>query len=229
MDNRGDQILIGLFVALIGAIAGAVANAIVNLLLAGKINFGNALIWVIIGSLGALLLSWMYRNIRRNRVIMYGYSVAIRTHDHNYVTADLNRDHQLFGRAQNIKAWQIFEIVDASKPFSQKSKQIVRYGDKIALKALNNDRFVGADLNNEKQLTTWASEVRGWETLTLCLTPEGPPANEEKAIRYGDSFALRAFNDKYASYKLTGDGRLLAVADEIKSWERFVFIDPSHP
>ncbi len=130
--------------------------------------------------------------------------------------------------AHDIKAWEIFEIVDASKPFFENSIRQVHYGDKIGLKALNNSRFVGADLNNENQLTTWASELRGWETFTLCLTPESAPANPEGAIKYGDSFALQAANDKYVSYKLSYDARLLADAPHIRTWEMFIFSDPAH-
>jgi len=89
--------------------------------------------------------------------------------------------------AQDIKAWEIFEIVDASKPFFENSTRQVCYGDKIGLKALNNIRFVGADLNNEKQLTTWSSQLRGWETFTLCLTPECLPK-----LLHASGFSLRA-------------------------------------
>src|SRR5437660_1578777 len=137
MDKRGNQILEGSIIALVGAIAGAITNAIVNLILAGKINFNNTWIWVIVGSLAALLIFWGYRRTKQRGTITYGCRVAIRTCDGKYVTADLNQDHQLFGMAQDIKAWEIFEIVDAS-PFFQNSTQLVRYGDKIGLKALNN-------------------------------------------------------------------------------------------
>lgn len=94
------------------------------------------------------------------------------------------------------------------------------------MRALSNGRFVGADLNSDKQLTTWATEIQGWETFTLYLTPESPAAN---VIRYGDTFALRAYNNAYVSYISTGDGRLLATASQIQTWETFVFIDPARP
>lgn len=82
---------------------GAFANAIINLLLAGKVSFGNFWIWAVIGAIIALLLFWLWQNSMRHREIMYGYRVAIRTYDGNYVKSDLNRDHQLFGREKHVK------------------------------------------------------------------------------------------------------------------------------
>ena len=45
---------------------------------------------------------------------------------------------------------------------------------------------------------------------------------------YGDTFALQAFNDKYVSYKLSYDARLLADAPYIKTWEIFIFSKAAH-
>ena len=38
--------------------------------------------------------------------------------------------------------------------------------------------------------------------------------------------ALKAYNEKYVEYILTGNGRLLADAPWIRGWETFVFVHP---
>lgn len=221
MNNQTEQIFIGSIVALVGAIAGAIATAIINLILNGKITSNFWWFWILGGFVGALLILWLYR-IYPQKPLIYGCKIAIRTHDNNYVTVDLNQDRQLIGRAKSIKAWEILEIVDASMPFSQEPNRQVHYGDKVGFKALNSNRFVGADLDHDKQLTTWATELRGWETFTLLPTPNNHSVLGD-IVRYGDYFALKAYNEKYVEYILTGDGRLLADAPHIKKWETFVF------
>lgn len=227
MSDRTEQIFIGSVVALIGAVAGAIATAVVNLVLDGKININFWWVWILGGLFGAGLVFWLYKIYPQGN-LFYGCKVALRTYDSNYVTADLNQDHQLFGRAKSIKAWQIFEIIDATMPFSQVPKRPVRYGDKIAFKALNNNKFVGANLDHDKELTTWVSHVQGWEIFVLYPTPNHASILGD-VVKYGNHFALKAYNEKYVSYILTGDGRLLAVAAKIKAWETFVFINPKRP
>jgi hypothetical protein len=241
MNNlTSEQILVGAVAAFVGAATSAIANAIISLILAGKIFYDYSWVWLIIGLLCAALVIWAYLRYRRN-VISYRSRVAIQTNDGNYVTADQNSE--IIGRAKVIKAWQTFEIVDASQPNASelKSSGPIHFGNKIALRAVN-DKFVSADLDQEsdKHLATWNPESQWWETFKLCLSSESPPARNGDVIHYGEAFALQTYNgDPFASPPEDGkfvryihnskNGRLLADADRMDEWTTFKFIDPIRP
>jgi hypothetical protein len=218
------QIFVGSVVALVGAIAGAIATAIINLLFAGKLNFNYWWTWVLGGAVLALVLFWLFRRSQQP-ILKYGQRVAIRTYDNTYVTLDLNHFNQMVGGAKEIKAWQLFEIHLASNPYSETRKRSVRYGDKIALRAVNNDCFVGASLHSQAELTAWVTYVKEWETFILCFSPATAPG-KHNLVSFGSSFALQADNGKYVQYAFAADKRLFAIADGIKEWETFEFVKP---
>ena len=220
MNNRREQLLIGSIVALVGA----VATAILNLILSGKITSGFWWVWILGGFIGILLILLLYQMYTKKR-LTYGCRIAIRTYDGNYVRVDLNQDKQLFGRATTINGEGIFEIVDEAMPFAQEPNRPVCYGHPIAFKALTNNRFVGADLRHDKQLTAWGTRLRSWETFTLCPTNNRSVLGDP--VRYGNFFALKAHNEMYVECILKGDGRLLADVPQIEKGATFVFVNPA--
>jgi hypothetical protein len=139
-------------------------------------------------------------------------------------------DNQLYGGANNVLAWQIFEILDASPASVQRRRQgkPVRFGDKIAFKAINNRKVVGAALDKENQLNAWVDHVRGWESFTLCFSPVSEPMKQD-IVRFGNPFALQANNGKYVWCNFDNNKRLEANAGRIAGWETFVFVNPNKP
>jgi hypothetical protein len=191
----------------------------------------QALATVVAAVIVAIVGPIIYRNyITRPKqdALTFGKKVGIRACDGRYVMADLNTNSRLLGREHHLKEWEMFEIVDALDPFSSVPKPI-RYGDKVALRAINNGSFVGAALDSNGELFARVSWVKAWETFVLCRTPSSVRVGVDNIVRYGSFFALQAHNGKNVMFNREGDGGLSAVALHIKEWETFVFIDPAQP
>lgn len=211
-------------VAVIVAIVGTIVSAIINKLVLTNTNYWS--VWVVTGIICAFLVLIIYY-LNNHKNIRYNDKIALLTDDKNYVTADLNQDRQLIGRSAKCGVWQTFEIVDANRLYTQEKKRLVRYGDIVALKAINNGCYVGANRNSEKQLNCWATRIQGWEKFRL-EPPDNASGGVEESVKYGSSFALYAFaTEQYVSYIHDEVGRLLAVAPKIKSWEKFTFVNPN--
>src|ERR1044071_669366 len=76
---------------------------------------------------------------RRNQdILTFGSRIAIRSFDGKYVQTDTNNRSKLIAREKHVQEWEIFIIVDAGDPFSYAADRPVHYGDKVALKAINN-------------------------------------------------------------------------------------------
>jgi uncharacterized membrane protein YeaQ/YmgE (transglycosylase-associated protein family) len=212
-------------VVVIGAIVGAIASAVVNRIITADIGYWW--LWILVGIVCALFIVVIY-HFNNSKVITYGSKAAIQTDDKNFVTSDSNHGNQLIGRAKRVGAWQVFEIVEADRPYSQEKYKVVHYGDHVALRAINTNQYVGAKLDSENELVSWANQLRGpgWETFTLDPPPNASGGQKEP-VRYRSSFALLAYNKMYVRCALWGDdGRLLAVASKIDTWETFTFVNP---
>jgi len=219
------QIVVGSIVTVIGALAGT----IFNLLFVGKLNLNSWWVFALGGALLALFVFRLYREFNQD-VVSYGKRVALRTYDNSFVAMDTNKDNQLFGGAQYIRAWQLFEILDASTPFARRRRRgkPVHYGDQVAFKTINKRKMVGAALHNESELTAWVDHVREWESFTLCFAPVSEPVKQD-VVRYGSPFALQAHNGKYIQCDFDNNKRLEATAGGIAEWETFVFVNPNNP
>jgi len=162
--------------------------------------------------------------------VMYGEQIGIRVCDGNYFQVKLDIGTRLFALERHIENWELLEIVAASRPFAITQNKPIHYGDKIALKALNNKNFLGANLNSEqKEVTANVAHVKEWETFMIVHPNSWFKTLFHKKLRYGDFFALRAYNNKYITYNRDGDKGLFASVSQIKEWEIFSVIKSSNP
>ncbi|MDM8542496.1 hypothetical protein QUF90_15580 [Desulfococcaceae bacterium HSG9] len=111
-----------------------------------------------IGVITATIIKVVFNYLKHNKqekstdVLMYEEQIGIRVCDGKYFQIKLDIGTRLFTLERHIKEWELIEIVAASKPFSIAPNRAVHYGDKIALKAINNNNFIGANLNNVNAL-----------------------------------------------------------------------------
>lgn len=179
---------------------------------------------------GPLVVNAVARRYTSSDVVKYGAEVGIRTCDGKYVQTNLDRGSELFALKRHIKGWEIFEIVSPSSPFSIAANKAVRYGEKVAFRAIINGNFVGANLDDEqKKLLAVVPHVKGWESFMLSHPSDSLKNFWGRKVRYGDFFSLRAFNGKYVIYALDSDGKLSATAPHKKDWETFAFVTPTQP
>ena len=164
-------------------------------------------------------------------IIRFGQTVALRTtHDGRYVMANLSDREKLMARAEHVQAWEIFEIVDSLDPFQAVTRKAAHYGDKIALRATNNSRFVGVDGDSAgRELTARVTDVKEWETFILSRPRRKARYRRDNTVCYGNFFALRDYNGNFVTADFNDSGTLRATARRIDSWETFVFIEPSNP
>jgi hypothetical protein len=169
------------------------------------------------------------RELNNQDILTFGSRIAIRSSDGNYVQTDLDNNAKLLARVRHVKEWEIFIIVDSQNPFSYAPNRTIRYGDKVAFKALNNHNFVGVDYDNNRVLMASVPWVKGWETFTILPLPENKSDIADKPIRYGNFFALQAARGEYVMHDRGGESVLAAVASHIREWETFIAIEPSRP
>ncbi len=197
-------------------------------------------IWIaIIGAVGVIVatvikvvFSYLKHHKKREFVdiVLYGDQIGIRACDGNYFQVKLDIGTRLFALERHIKNWELLEIVAASRPFSITPNRAVHYGDKIALKAMNNNNFIGANLNSEqKEITANVAHIKEWETFILRHPTNWLKTIFHTKVRYGDFFALRAYNNKHITYNRDGDKGLFASVSHIQEWEIFSVIKPSQP
>ncbi len=163
-------------------------------------------------------------------MLTYGKEVAIRVSDGTYLKVDANNDGTLVGGSNEIKAWNIFTIVEAD-PLPNKPAKIIKDGDKIGFKVTVQGEWkyvsVRLDSNEQKQLKAKSKNLESWQTFIICTTPK----SDAGVFHYGSSFALKAHNRNMVTYNPKDDDgkkRLLAIYGHILSSETFVFVNP-HP
>ncbi len=159
-------------------------------------------------------------------MLYYGNKIGIRSCNGTYIMCDLDSGERLFGRKRKIDEWEIFEIVNPKVPFVTIPNRLVRYGDKVGFRSINNKNFIGANLNsNEKEVMSIMPKPDTWETFTLVSPPV--ESKNKKGVCLGGAFALKAYNNRFVRFKKDGDGGLYADAEHIKDWEIFYVINPS--
>jgi gas vesicle protein len=155
------------------------------------------------------------------KILTYGAQISIQACNGRYVMSDLNKGGKLSATAEHTKEWELFEIVDASNQHSNNQNRPVRFGDKVALRAVNNSNFVA--INFQDQLISRQTCLqKTWETFTLIH----PVSRRRGRIWYGSSIVLRAYNGKQVKCNLHEEAALQANAPHIKEWEIFTLKAP---
>ncbi len=162
---------------------------------------------------------------RDNIRIKYGSQVSIKACNDRYVMSRLNHHGKLAAKAENINEWEKFEIVSAKDSFSDDKYKSVRYGDKIAFRAIGNNKFVCSDLSNHGKLSACASHVKEWETFIVLPSQNSQEIGIE--IEYGDSFTLQVHDNKKVKCKVKEHGRMCIDSSSKDVSEVFVFIKPT--
>ena len=161
-------------------------------------------------------------------VVAYGDTVVLVTFDGCYVQVAADERGTLTAISRDFGEWDKFEIVSATGAIAGRS---VKIGDKISLKAVKNNRYVGVDFNNhqEKSVGAWVPELKLWETFEACAV--NPKYKAGDVVPYGVSFALLAGEDKaaeggYVAYKPEDTKTFWAASATIGDWERLMFVEP---
>lgn len=95
-----------------------------------------------------------------------------------------------------IGQWEKFKVENAGN-------------GKVHFKALANNKYVQARLNDGGKMLASTNNKRGWETFTW-------------ESRGNGKVALKAFNNKYVQARLNlGTNELAAIADNVQGWETF--------
>jgi hypothetical protein len=172
-------------------------------------------------------------NIKQNQEIIVhrGDRIALKARSNGrYVQANNDTTTgDLIARGAKVDSWENFEIVDSEAPFSYVKNKPIHYGDKIGLKALSNNYFVGVNYQDSQHiLTSCVGHVEEWETFTLVVPPRSN-AKQGQVLRYGDRIALQANSGEYVMSHKEKDDILFAVARKIDTWETFIVINPKDP
>ncbi|WP_010520348.1 T9SS type A sorting domain-containing protein [Aquimarina agarivorans] len=100
--------------------------------------------------------------------------------------------------ATRVAKWEQFLVVDAGN-------------GKVHLKAMANNKYVQARINENSQLVARSTNKNGWETFTW----------ESKA---GNRVVLKAFNDKYVTARLGITSKELgAISNKIGGWDTYTW------
>ena len=157
-------------------------------------------------------------------LLHYGDQIAILTCDGTYWQVNRDEGDKVMALAKHIKEWEFMEIVAVGDEFVSERNRVVRYNEQVAFRFLENNSFVGADLNSSnKELTARVPVVKEWETFTLLEHPQ-KKSSKDKKLRYGSWFALRAYNGNHVMFDKINSKQLLASVPHIDEWESFVFI-----
>jgi len=163
-----------------------------------------------------------------DRVVEYGRKVAFIMHDHYFLQVDLD-DRQLAGPGlqavdkERAGGWESFELVDPQDTVGSPIKKPLRYGDRIALRAVN-DRFVGAEMNFGDILIAGAEKAQEWETFTVQSLSVKTGIPNGSYVYYGHPIALLADNQKFVAYRADTDKKIWAAAAAVGAWEQFTFV-----
>lgn len=186
----------------------------------------SLIIAAIAGSLVTLFIQ-EYQNRTNLTKLTYGKEVAIQVSDGTYLKIDANNDGTLVGGSKEIKAWNIFTIVQVD-PSPNKSAKTIKDGDKVGFKAKVKGEWkyvsVRLEENEQKQLKARSLRLASWQTFIICTTAKSEPG----VFHYGSTFALKAHNGSIVTYDPKEDGgkkRLLATYGHILGSETFVFVN----
>jgi hypothetical protein len=155
-------------------------------------------------------------------IVAYGDNVVLMTCNGSYVQVAPTESGTLTANSRVFGEWDALEVVSAAGAVSGRS---VKFGDRIGLKVLKSNQYVGANLNGQsKELTSCVSVLDSYETFIV--TPTLKKRNDGDDVLYGVSFALRADNNHYIAYKPDDTQTFCATAPHIGSWERLMFVEP---
>ena len=188
-------------------------------------------------SIGEKLLAPVFenftKNIKQNQEITVhrGDKISLKARSNGrYVQANNDTPTgDLVANGSRIDSWENFEIVGSENPFSYVKNVPIHYGDKIALKALINNHFVGVNYHDSQHvLTSCVDHVEEWETFILVVHPKSKVKNKQ-ALKYGDRIVLQANGGEYVMSHKEKNGILIATAKKIDTWETFIVINPKEP
>jgi len=161
-------------------------------------------------------------------VVAYGDSVVLTTFDGSYVHVEANEQGTLKADSKEFSKWTKFEVVSATGAIKGRS---VKFGDKVGLKSLTNNRYVGVNYNEnqEKLINAWVPKLNIWETFVV--QPANLNYSNGDVLPYGASFALLSDENKsagsgYVAYKPVDTQTFWAAATQIGDWERLRFVEP---
>lgn len=147
----------------------------------GWLNYVVPIFAAIIVSIAApIIIRWYNKRIEvreeyESAIITWGSRVAIRVFRGLFASADLHQNGDIYGTAPKIQLWEIFEIRLPDEPHvSQPKNRYLKFGDKIAFRAVNNNDhtgFVSANLNSQGELTSSAPWVKEWEIFEVFTPP----------------------------------------------------------
>ncbi|MBD2189493.1 fascin domain-containing protein [Pseudanabaena mucicola] len=160
---------------------------------------------------------------RQHLYVKYGSQISLKACNDKYIMSWLNRRGKLAARADRINDWEKFEIVNAEEPFSENKNRPVRYGEKIALRSIANNKFVSS---NHGKLVARANKPMEYETFTLLSLENYKKSG--KNIEYGEQFSLQAHNTKQVYCRVRDDGRICIDSYRNDGSEVFTFIQPSN-
>jgi hypothetical protein len=155
--------------------------------------------------------------------IRYGSQISIKTYNGRYVTSDLENYGKLSTKAEHLGEWERFEIIDATDPFSNDKERAVRYGDKIAFRAIANSKFVCSDLTNYGKLSASAPHVKEWETFVLFPSYKSSEKMSQE-LKYGSTFTLHVHNNQQVIFSIYGWTCIVSPRNDIAGI--FVFTKP---
>ncbi len=158
--------------------------------------------------------------------VKYGCRVSIKACNGKYVMCRLNRHAKIAAKADHMNDWEKFEVASDVNPFLDNKNRPVRYGKKIALRSIANDKFVSSDLGNHGRLIASAPQVKEWEIFTLL-----PVQDDEKLgknIEYEEAFTLQIHNTKQVYCRVKESGRICIDSSRNDGSEVFTFIKPSN-
>lgn len=205
MNNRSEQIFVGVTVALIGAVGGAVATAIINQLLAGKITVMYWWIWVIGAILGGLLLYEIYES---NRFPFKKFRVTTNRDDGKSLLENSSK-----GRSVEDGAW----LFSNSTVFGPWIRIPLRKGKYRAIFRIKVDNIHGENQHIVKLDVVSNSNFRGDKTLAARVFTN---ADFSKAGQYHffplDFYVLEHERDVELRVHSEGDNHHNTTLDYVK-------------
>lgn len=165
----------------------------------------------------------------QDNLIHYGDRVAIRTYDGWYWQTNRDNGDKIMALAKHVREWETFQIVAVGDEFVSTENRVAKYNDKIALRFISNDCFIGSDLNNyPHELMARVPWVKEWEAFEVNRDPRVisslfQTSLKGKFLRYGSAFSLRAYNGRLVSFDKDESKQMLARSENPGELETFFF------
>lgn len=159
-------------------------------------------------------------------VVAYGDKVVLMAFNGSYVQVESNEQGTMKASSPSFGDWDRFEVVSAMGAVQGRA---IKFGDKVGLKSLKNEKLVSVDFNNEQNaIGAAATDLQDWEKFVIQSTKPGRPT--EGFVTYGASFGLLSDQEKSTQRYLVAHkddtNTFWAKAKTIGNWERLMFVEP---